>query len=153
MSTHSSSLRWQRRPHPDDPATYSRNHVSTLGGGQTLNVSASTEFKGDPDCADPEQMLVSAVSSCHMLFFIAIAEAQGFTVESYRDNAVGHLEKGPAGRPVITRIELSPEPTFGGDRLPDAAAITRMHAGAHRSCFIGNSITAAVTVHEPTAVA
>ena len=151
MSTHSSHLHWRRAPHPQDSSTYDRNHVTTLAGEQKLNVSASTEFKGDPACADPEQLLVSAVSSCHMLFFLAIAERQGFTVETYRDRATGHLEKGTSGGPVITRIELFPVITFGGDRIPDAVAISRIHAGAHKNCFIGNSITADVIVHEGTA--
>lgn len=146
MSIHSSRLLWQRSPHPDDPATYSRNHVAMLAGGQQLRVSASVEYKGDKDSADPEQMLVAAISSCHMLFFLAIAELQGFVVDSYEDCATGHLEKGTTGRPVITRIELSPVVTFSDDRIPDAAAINRMHAGAHKNCFIRNSITAEVVV-------
>lgn len=113
-----------------------------------MRVSASVEYKGDEDCADPEQMLVSAVSSCHMLFFLAIADHQGFVVDRYEDQALGYLEKGSAGRPVITRIELSPVVTFGGDKIPDDAAINRMHAGAHKSCFIGNSITADVVIKD-----
>lgn len=148
MSTHSSTLQWRRAPHAQDPSTYSRNHVVTLAGDQALNVSASVEYKGDAACADPEQMLAGAVSSCHMLFFLAIAEQQGFVVESYRDRAVGHLERGAAGRPVVTRVELFPQVAFGGDRIPDAAALRRIHAGAHKNCFIGNSITAEVIVHE-----
>ncbi|WP_412050620.1 OsmC family protein [Hoeflea sp. Naph1] len=148
MSTHNSTLSWERASHPDDPTTYNRNHIATLAGGQQLQVSASQEFKGDKNAADPEQMVVSAVSSCHMLFFLAIAESQGFKVSTYKDSAVGHLEKGPAGRPVITRIELSPTIAFEGDKLPDAAAISRLHAGAHKNCFIGNSLTAEVVINE-----
>lgn len=150
MSIHGSSLQWQRTAHPDDPATYSRNHLAVLAGGQQLQVSASVEYKGEKDCADPEQLLVSAVSSCHMLFFLAIAEQQGFTVERYEDRAVGHLEKGASGGPVITRVELWPVVAFGGQRIPDPAAISRIHAGAHKNCFIGNSITAEVVINERT---
>ncbi|TGV11244.1 OsmC family peroxiredoxin [Mesorhizobium sp. M8A.F.Ca.ET.173.01.1.1] len=150
MSIHKSILSWERAPHPEDPATYSRNHIATLSGGQQLRVSASVDYKGDKDSADPEQMVVSAVSSCHMLFFLAIAESQGLTVDRYEDRAVGYVEKGSAGRPVITRIELSPAITFGGDKIPNAAAISRMHAGAHKNCFIGNSLTAEVVIKEGT---
>ena len=113
-----------------------------------IQVSASVEYKGDPTCADPEQMLVSAVSSCHMLFFLAIAEHQGFTVESYQDQPIGHLEKNSAKVFAITRIELSPDIIFSGDKMPDAAAIGRIHAAAHKSCFIGHSVTAEVTVRD-----
>lgn len=148
MSIHSSNVHWRRAAHPHDAATYSRNHVATLAGGQQLQVSASVEYKGDEDCADPEQLLVSAVSSCHMLFFLAIAEHQGFTVDRYDDRPVGYLEKGPQGGPVITRVELSPVVAFVGDKIPDPAAISRIHAGAHKNCFIGNSITADVIINE-----
>jgi organic hydroperoxide reductase OsmC/OhrA len=148
MSSHTSRINWQRAVHPLDNATYNRNHIATLSGNQTVAVSASEEFKGDPACADPEQMLVSAVSSCHMLFFLAIAERQGVTVESYEDRAIGHLEKGPSGAPIITRVELHPDIVYGGEQRPDAATIDRIHAAAHKSCFIGNSITADVVVHD-----
>ena len=147
MSVHRSRVQWRRAPHPREPTTYSRSHVATVGG-QDLQVSASVEYKGDADDADPEQLLVSAVSSCHMLFFLAIAEHQGIVVERYEDQAVGHLEKGADGRLVITRVDLSPVIAFGGDKVPDAAAIRRIHAGAHRNCFIGNSITAEVVILE-----
>lgn len=147
MSVHQSAIHWQRNPHETDASTYSRNHRVTLNGGQQVNVSASVEFKGDSSCADPEQMLVSAVSSCHMLFFLAIADFQGYRVESYEDEPVGYLESNDKKGMEVTRIELSPCITFGGDKMPDQKAISRMHAGAHRNCFIRNSITAEVTIN------
>ncbi len=146
MSTHVALLDWQRAAHPLDTSTYSRNHIVTLNGGQALAVSAPAKFNGDPACADPEQMLVGAVSSCHMLVFLAIAEQQGFTVEAYEDRAIGHLEKNSSGKLLVTRIELHPAVRFSGDERPDAAALDRMHAAAHENCFIGNSVTADVVV-------
>lgn len=147
MSVHQSVIRWQRAPHSSDASTYSRNHRVTLNGGQQVDVSASVEFKGDSACADPEQMLVSAVSSCHMLFFLAIAEFQGYQVESYEDDPLGHLESNDKKGMEMTRIVLSPRITFGGDKLPDQKAISRIHANAHKNCFIRNSITAEVTIN------
>ncbi|XKH61070.1 OsmC family protein [Halomonas sediminis] len=147
MSVHQSAISWQRKPHETDANTFSRNHHVTLNGGQKVNVSASVEFKGDPSCADPEQMLISSVSSCHMLFFLAIADFQGYQVESYEDDPVGHLESNDKKGLKITRIELSPRITFGGDKMPDQKAISRIHANAHKNCFIRNSITAEVTIN------
>ncbi len=146
MSTHVALLDWRRTAHPIDTSTYSRNHIVTLNGGQALAVSAPAAFGGDPVCADPEQLLVGAVSSCHMLVFLAVAEQEGFTVEAYEDRAIGHLEKNSAGKLVVSRIELHPAIRFGGDERPSAAAIDRMHAAAHTNCFIGNSVTADVVV-------
>jgi organic hydroperoxide reductase OsmC/OhrA len=148
MSMHSSLINWSREPHPLDASTYNRNHIATLNGDQTVKVSATAEFKGDATCADPEQMLISAVSSCHMLFFLAIAEQKGFLVEEYEDKAIGYLEKGSNGRLAVSRIELFPEIIFGGDHRPDATALDQIHTAAHKSCFIGNSVIADVVVHD-----
>lgn len=145
MSQHAAAIEWQRAVNALDSATYSRNHVATLAGGQQLKVSASVDYKGDPQCADPEQLVVSSLASCHMLFFLAIADAQGFRVEHYHDTPTGYLEKGERGL-ALTRIALSPRVTFGGEKLPDAATVERMHARAHKSCFIANSLTAKVTL-------
>jgi len=147
MSVHEAALIWEHHPHESEADTFSRNHRVTLNGGQKVDVSASVEFKGDPNCADPEQMLVSSLSSCHMLFFLAIAELQGYQVESYKDIPKGHLERNDKKGMEITRIELSPQVTFGGDKIPDENAVAKIHDKAHRSCFIGNSISAEVTIH------
>lgn len=147
MSTHTANINWQRHPHSSDSNTYSRNHLVKLNGDQKVKVSASEEFKGDPNCADPEQMLISAVSSCHMLFFLAVADFQGFFVESYEDNPVGYLEKNSKGGMEITRITLNPEIVFSDDNQPDLETINKIHAKAHKSCFIRNSITANVEVN------
>lgn len=147
MSIHEAAISWQRQPHASDPTTYSRNHIVTLNGNQQLDVSASAEFKGDGQCADPEQMLLSAVSSCHMLFFLAIAEYQGFTVESYEDSPLAYLEKTGKGGMEITRIMLAPRVVLGGDKVPDPAALARIHESAHKNCFIRNSITASVEIN------
>lgn len=146
MSEHSAEIHWRRAPHPQDAGTYDRNHDARFSGGQSLRVSASAEFKGDPACVDPEQMVVSAVGSCHMLFFLAIAEQQGYLVERYHDQPVGTLGKSDRGGMEITRVVLSPAVSFGGERQPDAVAIERMHAAAHRNCFIGKSLRAEVVV-------
>jgi len=148
MSVHYSNISWHRKPHQTDAETYSRNHRVTLSGDQQVNVSASVEFKGDSECADPEQMFISAVSSCHMLFFLAIADYQGYQVESYEDNPVGYLENNDRKGKEMTRIELSPRITFGGDKVPDQKAISRIHTNAHKNCFIRNSITTEVTVNQ-----
>ena len=146
MSRHHSAIRWHRAQHRLDDRTYSRNHVVMLNDEQSVNLSASVDFKGDPACADPEQMLVTAVASCHMLTFLAIAEYQGYCVDRYEDDAVGYLEKIEGEGLSVTRIELSPKITFTGDKTPDSPALNRIHSSAHKNCFISKSIKAKVTV-------
>ncbi|OOV86984.1 OsmC family protein [Oceanospirillum linum] len=145
MSEHRAQLNWQRKAHPEDNSTFCRNHTLVLNGEQTINASSAAGFMGDAQCSDPEQMLVAAVSSCHMLTFLAIADIKGFKVERYQDDAVGFLTKAERGK-VVSRIELHPSITFGGDKQPTEAELDRLHDGAHKNCFIANSIKAEVEV-------
>jgi len=148
MSEHIVNLNWTFAAHPEMDNTYNRNHKVAYSDDEQVMVSASPEYKGDPACADPEKVLTGALASCHMLTFLAIAEVKGFKVESYADRATGYLEKGESGRPEVTRIELQPTILFSGENQPDATTLKRMHASAHKNCFIANSIKAHVEVLE-----
>ena len=98
MSQHYTMIDWQRTAHAVEADTYSRNHLATLSGGQKVTLSAAPDYKGDPNAADPEQLLLTALASCHMLTFVAIAEIKGYRVERYRDAAVATGEL--RGRPT-----------------------------------------------------
>jgi organic hydroperoxide reductase OsmC/OhrA len=82
-----------------------------------------------------------------MLTFLAIAAKKRWVVDSYRDAAVGFMEKNAEGRLAITRVVLRPEIAFAGD-APDEAALARLHHLAHEQCFIANSVRTEVTVEE-----
>lgn len=148
MSMHTAEISWHRHEHTTEPDTYSRNHIVNLNGGQIINASASVEFKGDEQCADPEQILISSLSSCHMLFFLAIAEIQGYKVESYKDTPVGYLDKSANGGMCMTRIELMPQVVFAGEKAIDKKTLAQIHKSAHRNCFIRNSIKSEVTIKD-----
>lgn len=146
MSEHSIALHWNREPHPSDAKTYSRDHQAVFGGGQALRVSAAKTYMGSDNSADPEQLFVSAVATCHMLTFLAIAEMQGYVVSSYNDDPTGTVEKSEQGKLVVSKVTLSPRIEFSGAKVPDQDALSRLHASAHKNCFIGNSTNAQVMV-------
>jgi organic hydroperoxide reductase OsmC/OhrA len=81
-----------------------------------------------------------------MLFFLAFAAKGGFTVDTYRDAAVGVLGRDERGKTSITTITLRPAVVFSGGTLPDAAAIDALHHRAHEACYIANSIRAEVMI-------
>jgi organic hydroperoxide reductase OsmC/OhrA len=111
-----------------------------LLGTQSMAGSSATEFGGDGDRANPESLLVAALSSCHMLWFLALARKRGFAVASYEDDADGVLD----GK-RFTAATLRPRVRWEGEPpLPDA--IEELHRRAHELCFIANS------VHFPVAV-
>jgi organic hydroperoxide reductase OsmC/OhrA len=145
MSEFTAEIRWQHAPRDGHPDDYSRAHDWHLAGGQTLRASSAPEYAGDPTRTNPEEALVAAVSSCHMLTFLAVAGKRGFKVTSYTDKASGSLGKNAEGRLAVTQIVLRPKIAFDGN-APGADELTKLHEAAHRNCFIGNSITAAVRV-------
>ena len=145
MSEHKATVRWSRGGKDFTYKTYSRDHVWTLNGND-VPASATTAYLGNPSRVDPEAALVAALSSCHMLTFLALAANKGFIVESYEDAAVGHLEKNAAGKLAITRVELHPRIVYGGSKQPSAADLDWLHDKAHKECFIANSVTTEVKV-------
>jgi organic hydroperoxide reductase OsmC/OhrA len=146
MSEHRTQIRWARGQAPFTYETYDRTHRWRFAGGTELDASAAPEYRGRAELPNPEEALVAALSSCHMLTFLAIAARKRMTVDSYEDAAVGHMEKNADGKLAITRVELRPRVRFSGDKQPDAAEIAKMHEVSHRECFIANSVRTEVSV-------
>jgi organic hydroperoxide reductase OsmC/OhrA len=146
MSEHRVHVRWQRNTPGFGYDEYDRTHAWEFGGGARLSASSAPEFKGRADLPNPEEALVAALSSCHMLTFLAVAARRRFVVDAYDDAAVGHLEKNADGKLAITRVELRPRASFSGEKRPSAEDVARMHEVAHRECFIANSVKTEVSV-------
>lgn len=150
MSEHVASVEWSRDGQAFSDNKYARAHDWRFDGGAVVRGSSAPSSvpvpMSDPAAVDPEEALVAAVSSCHMLFFLGYAAKAGFVVDRYRDDAVGLLGRDERGRMSITAVTLRPEAVFSGESRPDAAAIDDLHHRAHEACYIANSIRAAVTV-------
>ena len=146
MSEHKANVQWARGKNEFNHESYNRDHVVTFEGGIEIKASAAPGFQGNPDYVDPEEALVGALSSCHMLTFLAIAAKKRLTVDSYEDDAVGFLEKNGDGRMAVTRATLRPKVVWGGDKTPTSEEIERIHEKAHQACFIANSVLTEVTI-------
>ncbi|HEX4272460.1 MAG TPA: OsmC family protein [Rhizomicrobium sp.] len=142
MAEHHIKLTWDKGDAPFTYNEYPRNHTLSFKNGQeTVIASAAPAYKGDASKADPEDLLVASLSSCHMLSFLAIATKKRVTVTSYEDDAVGFLEN-DNGRLWITRVILRPRVTCDAD----AETLAQMHHMAHEACFIANSVKTEVRV-------
>jgi organic hydroperoxide reductase OsmC/OhrA len=106
---------------------------------QTLAASSAAEFGGNPDKADPEEMFVASLSSCHMLWFLALARSERLRVTSYEDEPEGLMDDRR-----FTRVRLRPKIAF--ERYPDEAQLSSLHHRAHERCFIANSVNCPVEV-------
>jgi organic hydroperoxide reductase OsmC/OhrA len=135
---------------------YSRAHVWRFDGGVEVPASSSPLSVRLPlsraDAVDPEEALVAATASCHMLFFLSFAAKGGFLVERYEDAAVGVMTKNEHGRLFISKITLNPMVAFAGAKRPSAEELDALHHHAHEECYIANSVRAeiVVAVRQPT---
>jgi organic hydroperoxide reductase OsmC/OhrA len=146
MSEHKAKILWSRGEADFSYKNYSRDHIWRFDNGIEVPVSAAPAYLGNPQRIDPESAFVAALSSCHMLTFLALAANKGFVVENYQDNASGRLEKNASGKLAVTSVELRPEVLFSGAKLPTQADLEWLHDKAHRECFIANSVTTEVRV-------
>jgi len=142
MTEHHIKLAWEKGEAPFTYEAYPRNHsIAFKNGQETIIASASPPYRGDASKCDPEDMLVAALSSCHMLSFLAIAAKKKLTVTSYEDDAVGFLENN-GGKLWMTRVILRPKVAID----TDAETLTHIHHLAHEACFIANSVKTDVSV-------
>lgn len=142
MAEHRIRLTWNDGGKPFTYESYPREHEIVFKDGQDrLTASASPAYRGDGSHADPEDMLVAALSSCHMLSFLAICTKKKITVQSYEDDAVGLLEN-DNGKFWISRVTLRPKVISSADEQ----ALAQIHHLAHQACFIANSVKTQVEV-------
>jgi len=146
---YTAAIDWRRGGAPFTDGRFPRRHDWRFDGGARIVASVSPAMVPEPladvSAVDPEEALVAAAASCHMLWFLTLAAADGFVVDSYHDDPWGEL--GPVGgrRLAFTRIALRPRPAFAGRAPPDAEALRALHDRAGRRCFIANSLIAEVT--------
>jgi organic hydroperoxide reductase OsmC/OhrA len=145
MSEHRARIDWRRDTPDFRYETYSRSHTWRFEGGVEVPASSAPEYVGDPSRVDPESALVAALSSCHMLTFLSVAARRRLTVNAYRDEAVGFMEKNADGKIAVTRVVLRPAVEFEGP-APSEADLEKLHHLAHEHCFIANSVKTEVTV-------
>ncbi len=146
MSEHKTTLTWKRGESGFGYKEFPRKHTWEFPrSGQSLSASAAPAYLGDADSTDPEEAFTAALTSCHMLTFLAIASMSGYVVDSYEDNATGYLEKGDNGKPWLAKVVMNPTITFSGDKQPSPEDIAKLHDKAHHECFLANSVKTEVT--------
>lgn len=148
MSEHRARIAWRRTTESFAYPDYDRSHEWHFEGGHVVPAAAAPEFLGRPERVDPEAAFAAALSSCHMLTFLALCARKRLVVDAYEDEATALLAEGEDGRLWVTRVVLRPRIAFGGGRRPDARERARLHQLAHRECFIAGSVRTEVVVEE-----
>ena len=145
MHEHRVSIRWRRETESFDYPSYNRSHLWQFESGVAVPASAAPPFLGTPDRVDPEEAFVAAISSCHMLTFLAICSRKRIRVDAYTDHAIGYMEANGRGKLAVTRVDLAPRIRFGG-KPPEVETIRKIHHLSHEECFIANSVNTEIRV-------
>jgi len=117
---------------------YGREHLISAAGKESIAGSADRTFHGNADRWNPEELLLTALSQCHMLSYLHVAVRNGVTVVAYTDDAVGTLEQIPPVGGRFTSATLRPRVTISDPRQLELAQ--SLHEEAQRECFIAASV-------------
>ncbi len=121
-----------------DYRSYERAHTIVIDGKPEISGSSDPAFRGDKARYSPEDLLLSSISACHMLWYLHLCTTVGVVVTAYEDKAEGTMVETSDGGGYFTGVVLKPVIT-----LKDAAMQTKadeMHQEANKLCFIANSV-------------
>lgn len=126
---------------------YSRDYEVRANGKPVLLSSADKAFRGDRARYNPEELLIAALSGCHLLSYLHVCADAGVVVTRYEDRASGVMAVDRAGRGAFTDVLLRPVVTVATGSMVERGL--GLHEAAHRMCFIANSVSFPVR-NEPT---
>ena len=123
--------------------SYRRDHTISSEGKPEIPSSSDPNFRGDGSRYNPEELLIGALSSCHMLWYLHLCAMNHITVTDYRDKASGLMRENDDGSGEFIRVTLKPAVTISAG---DKAKARELHEKAHRLCFIARSVNFPVEV-------
>lgn len=148
---YTSSLEWTGNmgTGTSDYKSYSRNYILSAEGKPNIAGSSDPQFRGDKTRYNPEEIMVSALSSCHMLWYLHLCAVNGVVVVEYKDHATGIMAEHENGSGEFTEVTLKPVVKVK-DKSMNEKAIA-LHDEAFKMCFIARSVNFAVH-HQPTVI-
>jgi organic hydroperoxide reductase OsmC/OhrA len=128
-----------------DYRSYSRDHLVTSEGNPPIEGSSDRAFRGSPERWNPEELMVAALSQCHLLSYLHVAATNGIVVTAYEDDAGGTMQQTNNGGGHFTSVTLRPRVTISAG---DPELALALHREASEKCFIAASVNFPV-LHEP----
>jgi organic hydroperoxide reductase OsmC/OhrA len=148
--TFRANLAWTGAAAGPTGPSFSREYVVRTADGAEIAGSAPVVFKGEGTRASPEDLLVAALSACHMLTYLALCARRNIRVTAYEDAAEGTIDQASPGR--IKFVEAVLRPRVRVADASDVDAATALHHDAHERCFVASSVNFPVRV-EPAVTA
>ena len=137
-----------------DYKSYSRNHNIVVEGKPVLAGSSDASFRGDPYKYTPEDLLLSSLSGCHMLWYLHLCAVNGVIVLDYTDEAQGKMQENADGSGQFVNVMLRPQVFVSEPSMIEKAR--SLHTQANEMCFIARSVNfpvhhnAKIVCHENT---
>lgn len=132
-----------------DSRLYGRDHKISGKNKPDILGSSDSSFRGDKTKYNPEELLLAALSSCHMLWYLDLCADAGVVVVEYTDNASGAMEETPDRSGRFTEVTLKPVVTVSEASMVEKA--NELHSKARELCFIANSVNFPVK-HKSTCI-
>lgn len=130
--------------------SYSRNHVIQVSGkAEDIQASSDPSFKGDSSRYNPEELFLSSLSSCHMLWYLHLCSVHHIIVTEYTDEATGIMTETKNGSGKFTAVTLKPRVKVTDKSMIEKAI--HLHHEANKMCFIANSCNIEIR-HNPTVI-
>lgn len=123
---------------------YDRSHTISVDGKVNIEASSDPHFKGDAARYNPEDLFLTSIASCHMLWYLHLCADHGIIVEAYTDRPYGLMETGANGSGQFTKIELRPEVKVKEEQTLERAV--GLHQQAHTMCFLSNSVNFEIVI-------
>ncbi len=129
---------------------YKRDHRLAAQGKPAIPGSSDPSFRGDPTRYNPEELLVGAISACHMLWYLHLCAVAGIVVTEYEDEAAGKMLESEDGGGRFTEVILKPRVAVKSGA--DLNRCNELHETAHRHCFIANSVNFSIRCEPETVI-
>ncbi len=130
-----------------DYRSYERSHTLSIANKPEILCSSDPAFQGDNTKHNPEELFVSSIATCHMLWYLHLCAEAGVVVISYLDNATGIMKETKDGGGHFTNVTLNPVVVVSDKAM--IAPANELHEKANELCFIANSCNFKIN-HQPT---
>lgn len=117
---------------------YDRSHTVIISGKPDLHLTTDNPHVGDKSKLNPEDLLVAAISSCHMLSYLYVCALEGIVIHDYIDNATGIMIEKESGGGAFKVVTLNPSFTVESEHMLKRSL--ELHHKAHKICYIANSV-------------
>lgn len=130
-----------------DYRSYERSHTVSIDNKANILCSSDPAFRGDKTKHNPEELFVTSIATCHMLWYLHLCADFGIVVLEYTDNAEGIMKETEDGSGHFTEVTLNPTVIVADNSMINKA--NELHDKAHKFCFIANSCNFPI-YHKPT---